>query len=108
MREADRGCHRRSRRAAWTSPPWWRRAEAAERARLDAERVAAERDIERRQLVTVLEQAPLGIVITGGARPAASSSVNPLGSRAAVVKYEPLIGHPDALGMNPAATGVAR
>ena len=38
--------------------------EAAERARLDAERLAAERDSERRQLVTVLEQAPLGIVIT--------------------------------------------
>ncbi|MEO7237018.1 MAG: PAS domain-containing protein [Gemmatimonadales bacterium] len=37
--------------------------EAAEQARLEAERHAAERDIERRQLVTVLEQAPLGIVI---------------------------------------------
>jgi len=38
--------------------------EAAERARLEAEKVAAERDIERRQLLTVLDQAPLGIVIT--------------------------------------------
>ena len=37
--------------------------EAAEQARLEAERHASERDIERRQLVTVLEQAPLGIII---------------------------------------------
>ncbi|MGI8518097.1 MAG: ATP-binding protein [Acidimicrobiia bacterium] len=37
--------------------------EAAEGARLDAERLAAERDIDRRRLLTVLEQSPLGIVI---------------------------------------------
>ena len=37
--------------------------EAAERARLDAERQATERDIDRRQLLTVLEQSPFGIVI---------------------------------------------
>src|SRR5688572_23954133 len=34
-----------------------------EQARLDAERVAADRDVQRRQLLTVLEQSPLGIVI---------------------------------------------
>ncbi len=37
--------------------------EAAQTARLDAERLAAERDVDRRQLLTVLEQSPLGIVI---------------------------------------------
>ena len=37
--------------------------QAAERARLDAERLAAEGDAERRQLLTVLDQSPLAIVI---------------------------------------------
>lgn len=37
--------------------------EAAEGARLEAERLAAERDSDRRHLLTVLDQSPLGIVI---------------------------------------------
>lgn len=36
---------------------------AAELARLEAEQVAGEHDVQRRQLLTVLEQSPLGIVI---------------------------------------------